>query len=109
MSGAAILNPLVSAEKIYLLTFWPPGPDDRENVVLATDAGIEFLLNFENHWRAASSSSSSSTTARDEYTLEPRKKGSWVESCREYRDLRTWLDNIVGHEMPTGDIASHES
>jgi hypothetical protein len=52
------------------LTFWPPAPDDLENVVLAIEAGIVLLLKLENHWRAASRSASSSLVVLDEYALE---------------------------------------
>ncbi len=55
----------------YLLTFWPPGPDDLEKLVFARLVGIVFSLKFENHRRAASISAAFSPSPYlDVYDLQ---------------------------------------
>lgn len=49
----------------HLLTFWPPGPEDREKVISQSECGIVSGLSSESHLRAAERSSS-------EYWGEPR-------------------------------------
>ena len=44
-------------DSIYLLTFWPPGPDERLNVTSHSLFGIESMVKLESQLRAADISS----------------------------------------------------